>query len=38
LQNDSELLELTEALIKAEGKIRELEFRAKTIQYRMDNE
>ena len=32
------LLELTEALMKSEGIIRDLEFQAKTIQYRMDNE
>ena len=38
LQNVSKLLELTEALMKSEGIIRDLEFQAKTIQYRMDNE
>ena len=32
------LLELTEALMKSEGIIRDLEFKAKTIQYRVDNE
>ena len=32
------LLELTEALMKSEGIIRDLEFQANTIQYRMDNE
>jgi hypothetical protein len=31
-------VELTEALIKTESKIRDLEFQAKTIQYRMNNE
>jgi len=38
LQNVSKLLELTEALMKSESIIMELEFKAKTIQYRVDNE
>ena len=38
LQNVSKLVELTEALIKTESKIRDLEFQAKTIQYRMEYE
>ena len=38
LQNVSKILELTEALMKSEGIIRDLEFQAKTIQYRVDNE
>ena len=32
------LLELTEALMESEGIIRDLEFKAKTIQYRLNIE
>ena len=38
LNNVEKLVELTEALMKSEGIIRDLEFKAKTIQYRVDNE
>jgi hypothetical protein len=38
LNNVEKLVELTEALIKTESTIRDLEFQAKTIQYRVDNE
>ena len=38
LNNVEKLVELTEALMKSEGIIRDLEFQAKTIQYRVDNE